>query len=168
MEILCPSTWSRKSILTVSACEFGSLVRDKLGMLRSLTTGARFLVLATIAAYIPQHYRVRYHRDSWGISLWYLLLTAIAAAEQFAVLLNLFATVRLGDNSNVPKTVLEDPPSAGDWLNLIQLGVVWYSSLRLYALPPTNGRKAAMASHSLKLTLCPGCSSEFGTTQPRQ
>ena len=52
--------------------------------------------------------------------------------EQFAILFNLFVTVPSGDN-NVPSTVLETPPSMGDWMHLAQLGSMWAYSLALCA-----------------------------------
>jgi PQ loop repeat len=92
------------------------------------------LLITTIVSYIPQNRRLWSHWDTCGISLWYVVLNAIASTEQFAVLLNLFVTVAIGDN-DVPSTVLGNPPLLGDWLNLAQLGAMWACSLGLYGSP---------------------------------
>ncbi|KAL4883163.1 hypothetical protein BJY04DRAFT_216461 [Aspergillus karnatakaensis] len=91
-------------------------------------------VLLTICAalsFFPQIQQIRSQRSSAGIAIFYLLFNLISATEHFAIFF--FVLVNL-DHSHGTKSLdhlINSPPTAGDWLNLCQVTVVWIMFLIL-------------------------------------
>jgi hypothetical protein len=88
------------------------------------------LIFLSALSFTPQLYRIWRKAESTGVSLTYTLLNLICATEQFTVLL-IFAFPALPDYGGV---YVHDPLTRGDWLNIIQLGVVWILFFILYAI----------------------------------
>lgn len=78
------------------------------------------LLFLSLVSFIPQYHRIRSRQDCSGISLYYVLFNLIAFTEQFALSLHYIV-----DNVEVSDTIVGSPPTAGDWLNLCQLAIVW-------------------------------------------
>ncbi|CAI4218833.1 unnamed protein product [Parascedosporium putredinis] len=72
---------------------------------RHVAQMSTFLLVATIATYIPQYRRIRKRRDATGISTWYLVFTTIATTEQFALLLVL-SVMNVPDDYDFPGRAL--------------------------------------------------------------
>ncbi|KAK1855562.1 hypothetical protein CCHR01_01736 [Colletotrichum chrysophilum] len=89
------------------------------------------LSIATIASYLPQYHRILEQGHCDGLSLYYVLCNLISATEQLTLgfFLNVNDTGRLRGDAFV-----NDPVTAGDWLNFVQLVVVWLCSLSLLLL----------------------------------
>ncbi|RAH54250.1 hypothetical protein BO85DRAFT_480631 [Aspergillus piperis CBS 112811] len=84
----------------------------------------RILLLGlSIYSYIPQLQLLWKTKNSSGLSINYVLLNLICATEQFLLVL-------LYNNTPdaEPNMFVENPGSLGDWMNLIQITVVWILS----------------------------------------
>lgn len=73
------------------------------------------LVIHTFASSVPQLRRISFTRNATGIPLPYALLPLITATEHFMLI---FCTALI-----VPGE--QSWPSAGEWLNISQAGIVW-------------------------------------------
>ncbi|KAJ6110195.1 hypothetical protein N7486_002430 [Penicillium sp. IBT 16267x] len=89
------------------------------------------LILLSGASYLPQLHRIWVHGNCQGISLGYLLLNLISATEQFTI--GFFILVNHKGGTDL---FVETPVTAGDWLNLAQLTLVWV--LHLLSQVPSN------------------------------
>ncbi|KAL3298595.1 ATP synthase F0 [Colletotrichum asianum] len=89
------------------------------------------LSIATIASHLPQYHRILEQGHCDGLSLYYVLFNIISATEQLTLgfFLNVNDTGRLRGDAFV-----NDPATAGDWLNFVQLVIVWLCSLVLLLL----------------------------------
>ncbi|KAF0320358.1 hypothetical protein GQ607_012454 [Colletotrichum asianum] len=89
------------------------------------------LSIATIASCLPQYHRILEQGHCDGLSLYYVLFNLISATEQLTLgfLLNINDTGRLRGDAFV-----NDPATAGHWLNFVQLVVVWLCSLVLVGI----------------------------------
>ncbi|KAF4893014.1 hypothetical protein CGCF415_v012840 [Colletotrichum fructicola] len=102
------------------------------------------LSIATIASYLPQYHRILEQGHCDGLSLYYVLFNLISATEQLTLgfFLNVNDTGRLRGDAFV-----NDPATAGDWLNFVQLVVVWLCSLVLLLISlrysASNARRQA-------------------------
>ncbi|KAL3441324.1 hypothetical protein BJX65DRAFT_313922 [Aspergillus insuetus] len=93
-------------------------------------------ILLTALSFAPQLYRIWSTADSTGVSLTYTLLNLICATEQLTVLL-IFAFPASPEYEGV---YVHDPLTVGDWLNIVQLGVVWSLFLILFIVTLRNAR----------------------------
>lgn len=92
----------------------------------SLLTWRSVLLILTLFPFLPQLYRIFSRKDSSGISAYYVFFNLISATEQFTIAFFL--------NMNTHKRCdffVHDPATAGDWINLAQLGLVWILWLML-------------------------------------
>lgn len=87
------------------------------------------LFIASFLSFYPQLQCIWVKKDSSGISLYYILYNLISATEQFT--LGFFYVVNLSKDSDL---FVNNPRNIGDWLNLVQLTVVWLMSLLLFAV----------------------------------
>lgn len=77
-------------------------------------------------SFIPQFRRIISRDDCIGISLWYILFNLISATEQFT-----FGLHFVVDNMEIVDSVINTPPTTGDWLNFAQFTLVWVCHLTL-------------------------------------
>lgn len=85
-----------------------------------LTRWHSVLLVLTGLSFLPQLRLLWLRRDSSGISPYYVLFNLISATEQFT-----FAFFFVVNNSEGSDAFVNRPPNSGDWLNLIQLALVW-------------------------------------------
>jgi hypothetical protein len=96
---------------------------------------------------MPQLQCLWFRRDSSGVALFYLLFNLISATEQFAI--TFFYIVN--DIEPVDVFVNNRPPNTGDWLNLLQVALVWVLWLVLYS--PTQSPTTLWDGNSLYSTM---------------
>lgn len=86
-----------------------------------LPNGYRAILLAlSVASFLPQFRRILSRQDCTGLSPIYLLFNLIAATQPFTLSLHLVVNHRDYDDS-----LIQSPPTLGNWLNLAQLAAVW-------------------------------------------
>lgn len=85
------------------------------------------LLVLSFLSFLPQLRHTIAKRSSTGISLCYLLFNLFSVTEQFS--LAFFFVV---DHVGNPTVFCHDPVTVGDWLNLVQTGVVGGVWLGLY------------------------------------
>jgi hypothetical protein len=86
------------------------------------------LIVLSLGFFIHQICRFHLRSDSNGVSITYIVLNLIVATEQFTLGLQLITI----DTEGVPDGMVHTPPSAGDWLNLVQFAVVWLGHVVLH------------------------------------
>ena len=84
------------------------------------------VLVLSLVSFGPQIYHVLSLRDNSGISICYVLLNSMMFTEHFA--LSLHFTV---NNTGVEDTIVGSPPTAENWLDLLQFCIVWYCYLML-------------------------------------
>ncbi|TDZ38819.1 hypothetical protein C8035_v006617 [Colletotrichum spinosum] len=86
------------------------------------------LSIAAILSYLPQYHCIQEQGHSNGLSLYYVLFGLLSATEHL--------TLGLLLNITEPRSgaFVETPATVGDWINLVQLGVVWLCALILFIL----------------------------------
>ncbi|KAI9890438.1 MAG: hypothetical protein M1814_003922 [Vezdaea aestivalis] len=104
------------------------------------------LLIITLLSFVPQYLRIITKRDTAGISLYYILLNLISATHQFSLNLHL-----ISENAQIAETIVQTPPSLGDWLNLAQSTVLWISQLGLFlslilTSPPRPTQKCSVVT----------------------
>ncbi|KAM0275960.1 hypothetical protein ACHAQH_007223 [Verticillium albo-atrum] len=107
---------------------------------------ARKLLIASFYSFIPQYVEIISRRDFTGISPTYVFFNLLATTAQFA--LGLHWTVV---NEDVGDTIVHTPPTAGDFLNLCQFGIVWVCHVYMFLLylwshPSDPGNKVYLSS----------------------
>lgn len=85
-----------------------------------LTLFNSLLLGLSIISFLPQLQLLWTTKNSSGLSLCYLLFNLICATEQF-----LLAFLYNNNPEAEPNMFVESPGSLGDWLNLIQITVIW-------------------------------------------
>ncbi|KAJ0425645.1 hypothetical protein BJY00DRAFT_274669 [Aspergillus carlsbadensis] len=73
------------------------------------------LSILTVISFLPQLHAIWRRGSSAGVSVYYVLLNLIWATEQFT----LFFFLLINDTEGAGRIVYE-PPTTGDWLNLVQ------------------------------------------------
>ncbi|KAL4928302.1 uncharacterized protein BDV17DRAFT_291792 [Aspergillus undulatus] len=86
------------------------------------------LTILTVASFIPQLRRICSLSSSADITIVQLLLILICATEHFTIFF-LFLV-----NSGMPSNISHLPTTAGDWLNLTHVTVVWVMFFVLFCL----------------------------------
>lgn len=86
------------------------------------------IVIATALSFYPQLRKIVSRGDADGISLTYLLLSAVSAMEQFTLYASRFIY-----HEDFPDSEVSTPRTVGDWLNLIQVSVLLLSTTILVA-----------------------------------
>ncbi|KAH7175192.1 hypothetical protein EDB81DRAFT_673361 [Dactylonectria macrodidyma] len=103
------------------------------------------LSILTFLSSLPQIQRIILKKSSADISLFYILLNTISTTEQFT--LGFFCIINHSYDSDF---FVHDPRNLGDWLNLLQLIIVWLMSLILFALclfyNPSNAPKGRVVA----------------------
>ncbi|GLA14607.1 hypothetical protein AnigIFM62618_001044 [Aspergillus niger] len=95
-----------------------------------LPSWVRILLLGlSIISFLPQLQLLWTTKNSSGLSLRYLLFNLICATEQF-----LLAFLYNNTPDAEPNMFVESPGSLGDWLNLIQITVIWILSSLTFTL----------------------------------
>ncbi|GKZ85693.1 hypothetical protein AnigIFM56816_011664 [Aspergillus niger] len=95
-----------------------------------LPSWVRILLLGlSIISFLPQLQLLWTTKNSSGLSLRYLLFNLICATEQF-----LLAFLYNNNPEAEPNMFVENPGSLGDWLNLIQITVIWILSSLTFTL----------------------------------
>jgi hypothetical protein len=82
------------------------------------------------ASFIPQIRNLREQRHGRRISLTYVLFNLILATQQLTVYLLYFILREAGYDG-----IAHEAPTFGDWLDLIQFGIVWLCHSVLYGNP---------------------------------
>ncbi|KAL4866607.1 hypothetical protein BDV12DRAFT_131373 [Aspergillus spectabilis] len=88
------------------------------------------LAILSILSFIPQVHRIHSSKSSGGLSLGAILANLIVATEQFTI----FFYILVNEYSSGPRFYTNDPPNAGDWINLVQTTVVWICFLIQFIL----------------------------------
>ncbi|KAH7327194.1 hypothetical protein BKA65DRAFT_510134 [Rhexocercosporidium sp. MPI-PUGE-AT-0058] len=86
------------------------------------------LSVLSLLSFIPQIHRIIIKNTSVDISLTYILLNTISTTEQFAL-----GFYYIASHNHDSDFFVSDPRNLGDWLNLVQLTIVWVMSLILFA-----------------------------------
>ena len=79
----------------------------------------RALLIASVLSFMPQIHRMADKQSASGVSLMYTLLNLISVTEQFCLVFLLVVNDTEGSDMFV-----HNPVNGGDWLNLIQLGIL--------------------------------------------
>ena len=82
------------------------------------------LAIVSAATFIPQYRRIAQRKSCDGLSPWYILLNTIIATHQFSMGL---AFVLFDKYYGA----VHSPPTAGDWLNLVQFATVFVGHIIL-------------------------------------
>ena len=80
----------------------------------------RILLIISFVSFLPQLHLLWARKDASGISLYYVLYNLISATEQLTIAFTIMVNMTDGADAFVHK-----PRSAGDWLNLSHMIVVW-------------------------------------------
>lgn len=78
------------------------------------------LAALTVASFLPQNDRIIIRQDCGGISPTYIFFNLLVATDQLG-----FHAYLMVANSEMLDEIVASPPTAGDWLNLVQFGIVW-------------------------------------------
>ncbi|KAK1673565.1 hypothetical protein BDP55DRAFT_219476 [Colletotrichum godetiae] len=94
-------------------------------------SGRVLLGILSFTSFTPQYHRLREQGHCNGLSPYYVLFDLLCATEQLTI--GLFLNV---NNAGVlrPDAFVNTPVTAGDWLNLGQLVVVWLCTFYLFIL----------------------------------
>jgi uncharacterized protein involved in cysteine biosynthesis len=84
--------------------------------------------VASVLSFIPQLRLLLVRRDSSGISLYYVLLNLLVSTE-LATLAAFFVVTLADVGSDV---FVNEPPDTGDWINFVQLTVIFVLWLLTY------------------------------------
>ncbi|SPO05165.1 uncharacterized protein DNG_07851 [Cephalotrichum gorgonifer] len=117
---------------------------------RHVAEMSTFLLIGTIASFVPQYRRIRRKEDATGVSTWYLVFNTIASTEQLALLLVLSAT-DIPDGYDLPDTGANSLSSVQGWLDLMQMGSMWICWSGLLLLSVMYRGSSAMTKASALL-----------------
>lgn len=84
------------------------------------------LIALTVASFLPQINQMIKRQDCLGISPTYVYFNLLVATEQLG-----FHAYLMVANSEILDEIVASPPTFGDWLDLIQFGIVWLLNLCL-------------------------------------
>ncbi|KAG4435770.1 hypothetical protein IFR05_008744 [Cadophora sp. M221] len=85
------------------------------------------LSIFSLLSFLPQIQHIINKKSSIDISLNYILLITISSTEQFAL-----GFYYIASHNHDSDFFVSDPRNLGDWLNLLQLTVVWVMCLLLF------------------------------------
>ncbi|KAJ8111528.1 hypothetical protein ONZ43_g5601 [Nemania bipapillata] len=103
------------------------------------------LVILTCASFAPQLYLlIARHGDASGLDLRYVLLNLAVATELFAI-----SFLVIVNNIEPSDVFAHNPLRAGDWINLVNFGVIWVLWLVIFLIGVAyysreNGRLVAV------------------------
>ncbi|KAI3546531.1 hypothetical protein CSPX01_04186 [Colletotrichum filicis] len=97
------------------------------------------LSILSLISFTPQYHRLREQGHCNGLSLYYVLFNLLSATEQLTI--GLFLNINNGASLR-PDAFVNTPATAGDWLNLSQLMIVWLCSIYLFTLSIRNASQS--------------------------
>ncbi|KAK1489316.1 hypothetical protein CCUS01_03363 [Colletotrichum cuscutae] len=93
------------------------------------------LSILSLISFTPQYHRLREQAHCNGLSLYYVLFNLLSATEQLTI--GLFLNIN-NSASLRPDAFVNIPATAGDWLNLSQLMIVWLCFITYASLPSSR------------------------------
>ena len=91
--------------------------------------------MATILSFVPQIRLLLLRRDSWGLSLYYVLFNLVVSTELFTMAFFFVVNVNVSDARLGSEVFACRPANTGDWINLAQIAAVWVLWLLTYVGP---------------------------------
>ncbi|KAF2099229.1 hypothetical protein NA57DRAFT_76459 [Rhizodiscina lignyota] len=121
------------SIEKLSLSIFNSYCSHALSKPAMCANLTRLLIILTASSYLPQYQRMISKGSSTGISPIYVFINNLVALVQFTVFLEYAALVHNGV-FHIPESLMHSPPSVGDWLSIVQLGVSYLCASTFFFL----------------------------------